>query len=80
MPHDTEVTWSKIASKFTNLIRNILLKKREKLQYDLKIEEYTVAAVTHFNEQVSQDFANFGMASPNNIFAICKQSDFCKTS
>ena len=34
-----------------------------KLQYDLKIEEYTVAAATHFNEQVSQDFANFGMVS-----------------
>ena len=35
-----------------------------KLQYDLKIEEYTVIAATHFNEQVSQDFANFGMVSP----------------
>ena len=35
-----------------------------KLQYDLKIEEYTVAAATHFNEQVSQDFVNFGMVSP----------------
>ena len=34
------------------------------LQCDLKIEEYTVAAATHFNEQVSQDFANFGMVSP----------------
>ena len=29
--------------------------ERRKLQYDLKIEEYTVAAGTHFNEQVSQD-------------------------
>jgi len=32
-----------------------------KLQYDLKIEEYTVAAATHFKEQVSKDFANFGL-------------------
>jgi len=35
-----------------------------KLQYDLKIEEYTVVAATRFNEQVSQDFAHFGMVLP----------------
>ena len=35
-----------------------------KLQYDLKIEEYTVLAATHFNEQISQDFANIGTVSP----------------
>jgi len=49
-----------------------ITQETRKLQYDLKIEEYTVAAATHFNEQVSQDFAN-------NIFAICKQSAFSKT-
>ena len=36
----------------------------KKLQCDLKIEEYTVISATHFNEEVSQDFANFGMVSP----------------
>ena len=34
-----------------------------KLQYDQKIEEYTVISATHFNEQVSQDFAKFGIVS-----------------
>ena len=62
MLHDIEVSWTKIASKFMRLIHNVTQEMR-KLQYDLKIEEYTAAA-THFNEQVSRDFANFGMVSP----------------
>jgi len=41
-----------------------LTQETRKLQYDLKIEEYTVAAATYFNEQLSKDFANFGMVSP----------------
>ena len=35
-----------------------------KYQYDQKIEQYAIAAATHFNEQVSHDLANFGMTSP----------------
>ena len=35
-----------------------------KYQYDLKIEQYAIAVATHFNEQVTHDLANFGMASP----------------
>ena len=40
-----------------------ITQETRKLQYDLKIEEYTVIAATHFNERVSQDFTNFGMVS-----------------
>ena len=29
-----------------------------------KIKEFTIAAATHFNEQVSRDLANIGLASP----------------
>ena len=32
--------------------------------YDQKIKEFTIAAATHFNEQVSRDLANIGLASP----------------
>ena len=32
--------------------------------YDRKIKEFTIAAATHFNEQVSRDLANIGLASP----------------
>jgi len=35
-----------------------------KYHYDLKIEQYAIAAATHFNEKVSHDLANFGLASP----------------
>ena len=33
-------------------------------KYDQKIKEFTIAAATHFNEQVSRDLANIGLASP----------------
>ena len=32
--------------------------------YDQKIKEFTITAATHFNEQVSRDLANIGLASP----------------
>ena len=32
--------------------------------YHQKIKEFTIAAATHFNEQVSRDLANIGLASP----------------
>ena len=32
--------------------------------YDQKIKEFTIAAATHLNEQVSRDLANIGLASP----------------
>ena len=35
-----------------------------KYQCDQKIEQYAIAAATHFNEQVSHDLANFGITSP----------------
>ena len=40
-----------------------VIQETRKLQYDLKIEEYTVAATTHFNKQVFHDFPNFRTAS-----------------
>ena len=33
--------------------------------YDQRIKEFTIAAATHFNEQVSRDLANIGLASPS---------------
>ena len=35
-----------------------------KHNYDQKIKEFTIAAATHFNEQVSRDLGNIGLASP----------------
>ena len=32
--------------------------------YDQKIKEFTIAAATHLNEQVSRDLANIGLPSP----------------
>ena len=32
--------------------------------YDQKIKEFTIAAATHLNEQISRDVANLGLASP----------------
>ena len=32
--------------------------------YDQKIKEFTIAAATHLNQQVSRDVANIGLASP----------------
>ena len=36
----------------------------QKHHYDQKNKEFTIAADTHFNEQVSRDPANIGLASP----------------
>ena len=35
-----------------------------KHHYDQKIKEFTIAAATHFNEQVPLDLANIGLALP----------------
>ena len=35
-----------------------------KRHYDQKIKEFTTAAASHFNEQVSRDLANIGLPSP----------------
>ena len=32
--------------------------------YDQRIKEFTIAAATHFKEQVSRDLANIGLAWP----------------
>ena len=44
--------WTKTAWRFT------------KNDYDQKIKEFTIAAATHLNEQVSRDVANIGLPSP----------------
>ena len=38
--------------------------KLRKHHYDQKIKEFTIAAATNFNEQLSRDLENIGLASP----------------
>ena len=44
--------------------------------YEQKIKEFTIAAATHFNEQVSRDLANIWFGIADTICALRKQSRF----